>query len=77
MENKTREKLHDFLKKEFKSKALTETDDLIVLGLDNDMKIIRLIFFLEEKLNYTIPPNQVTQNNFKNLDTLIKFLDSL
>jgi acyl carrier protein len=46
------------------SHEITPDDDLLLSGLIDSMGVVRLIQFMEEKLDVQIPPEDVTLENF-------------
>ena len=50
-------------------------EDLLLSGLVDSMGVMRLVAFMEEEFNLSIPPQDVTIENFSSLDTLADYLE--
>ena len=56
--------------------TLTEDQDLLVSGLIDSMAVMRLVNFLESKVEATIPPEDITLENFSSIDTITQYLQN-
>ncbi len=56
-------------------KNISETDNLIELGIIDSLGILRLISFLEEQLNVTIKSEYLVAENFESIQAIIEFVN--
>jgi acyl carrier protein len=56
--------------------SITAEEDLLISGLIDSIGVMRLVGFIEKNLETTIPPKDVTLENFGNVDTIVSYLDS-
>ena len=56
---------------------LAADEDLLTTGLIDSLGIMKLIAFLEEKFAVTIPPEDMTIENFLTVQTIENYIDSL
>lgn len=72
--------IHDFIKTELLSrhsdKNISETDNLIELGVIDSLGILKLITFLEEQLNVTIESEHLVAENFETIQAIIEFANT-
>ncbi len=54
--------------------SLAEDDDLLMTGRVNSLGIMRLIMFIEEEFKLTIPPEDVTLENFRSVRLIVGYL---
>lgn len=52
-------------------------DELLLDGHIDSLGIVRLVAFLEEKFGKQIPPEQVTIENFRNVATIARYVETL
>lgn len=75
-----KEKLRKFIVKDLlmvePSESVQEDDDLLLLGL-NSLKIMRLVNFIEDDFNVTIPPQDVIPGKLKTLTKIEQLLMKL
>ncbi|MEM7193832.1 MAG: acyl carrier protein [Pseudomonadota bacterium] len=50
--------------------------DLLISGLIDSMGVMRLVGFIEEKLQHTVPAEDVTLEHFATVDTICSYLES-
>lgn len=48
----------------------------MISGLVDSIGVMRLVGFIEKNLEITIPPKDVTLENFGNVNTIVSYLDS-
>lgn len=76
MEDK--QKLKDFIISELlnghKPEQLSNDQDLLISGLVDSMGVVRLINFIEGNLNFAVPPEDVTLENFQTIETIASYL---
>lgn len=53
---------------------LTAEDDLLGNGLIDSMGIIKLVGFIEESFNVTIPPEDIIIENFMDVNAIVSYL---
>ena len=71
--------LEDFLKQEIKNiafKTVNNTDSLIASGLLSSITVVDLVVSIEEKYDIKIPFNDITNDNFDNIQLIKVFLKS-
>ena len=56
---------------------LAADEDLLTTGLIDSLGIMKLIAFLEERFAVTIPPEDMTIENFLTVQTIENYIDSL
>ncbi len=56
--------------------TITADQDLLISGLIDSIGVMRLVGFIEKDLGTTIPPKDVTLENFGNVNTIIQYIDS-
>lgn len=59
-----------------KSIILNDDDELLLSGLIDSLGVVRLIAFIEEKIGSTIPPEDVTLENFQTVSAIANYLNS-
>ena len=57
-------------------KAVKDTDDLLLNDLVDSIGVMRLIRFVEQTFQYTVPAEDVTINNFATIDTICSYLNA-
>ena len=60
----------------FYKKPLADSDNLFAKGILDSMGIVGLITYLEEKLQITIDPEDITEENFSSLETITALVQS-
>jgi acyl carrier protein len=48
----------------------------LISGLIDSIGVMRLVGFIEKDLDTTIPPKDVTLENFGNINTIVSYIDS-
>ncbi len=73
-----KQKLITFIQSELLNdqQSITAEEDLLISGLVDSIGVMRLVGFIEENLETTIPPKDVTLENFGNVNTIVSYLDS-
>ena len=70
--------LVDFIQNEILGTASTTTvtaeDDLLASGIVDSMGVMRLVGFIEEKYSITVPPEDVTIENFLTITLIAAFI---
>jgi len=56
---------------------LQDEDQLVGGGFISSLGVVQLVSFIEEKFGVTVPYEDVTVENFRNLKTLSEFVNSL
>lgn len=56
--------------------TITADQDLLISGLIDSIGVMRLVGFIEKDLDTTIPPKDVTLENFGNVNTIASYIDS-
>ena len=56
--------------------SVTPEQELLISGFIDSMGVMRLIAHLESKWSISIPPEDVTLENFCNVNTIVDYLDS-
>lgn len=56
--------------------TITADQDLLISGLIDSIGVMRLVGFIEKDLDTTIPPKDVTLENFGNINTIVSYIDS-
>jgi len=55
---------------------LTAYDDLLGSGLIDSMGIMRLVEFVEDTFDKTIPPEDIVIENFMDVNSIVKYLEN-
>ena len=55
-------------------KEVDDKDDLLLTGLIDSLGVMRLINYLEQQYTIKIPPEDVTIENFTNIDVINSYL---
>ncbi|MGB5706432.1 MAG: acyl carrier protein [Arenicellales bacterium] len=73
-----KQKLVTFIQSELLNdqQSITAEEDLLISGLIDSIGVMRLVGFIEKNLETTIPPKDVTLENFGNVNTIVSYLDS-
>lgn len=58
------------------NQCVTPEQDLLISGLVDSLGVMRLVAHIESKWHITIPPEDVTLENFCNVNTIVDYLDS-
>jgi acyl carrier protein len=53
--------------------ALEEDTPLFSSGLIDSLNVIELVSFIEEQLGCTVPPAEITLENFDNISRIVRF----
>ncbi len=76
----TQEQLKEYVLSEFmfdqNPEALTADYDLLNNGVIDSMGILDLVSFMEEKFGVQVGDDEITPDNFRNLDTLVKMIET-
>lgn len=67
--------LVEFVECEILNETLTADDDLLATGLIDSMGIMRLIAHLEDRYQVTVPPEDVTIENFRALTSVASYVE--
>lgn len=59
------------------SESLAPDDDLLTSGLVDSISMMRLISHVEKSLELKIPPQDLVPKNFRNIQTIAQFLNTL
>lgn len=65
----------DVLFSQLDDKTLAEDDDLLTSGRINSLGIMRLVTFIEEEFKVSVPPEDVTIENFRTVRTITGYLE--
>jgi acyl carrier protein len=55
--------------------AVGDGDDLLLSGLVDSLGVMRLVTFLEDTFATTVPPEDVTIDNFANIDSIAAYIE--
>ena len=55
--------------------SVEEDDNLLLSGTLDSLGVMRLVAFIEHDLGVSVPPEDVTLENFRNLDTMSGYLE--
>ncbi len=55
---------------------ISDSDDLLNTGLIDSIGVIKLISYLEEEFNVSIPPEEMIIENFINVDAIASYISS-
>lgn len=55
---------------------LQAEDDLLTSGLIDSINVMKLISFIEEKFEVTIPPEDMTIEYFMTVENIVEYLES-
>ena len=58
------------------SQSITPEQDLLISGLIDSLGVMRLVTHIESEWHITIPPEDVTLENFSTVNTIVDYLDS-
>ena len=56
-------------------KDVGDKDDLLLTGLVDSLGVMRLVSYLEQQYSIKIPPEDVTIENFMNIDAINLYLE--
>lgn len=73
------ETIHKYIVEELLNDAAIEIEreeDLLLSGFLDSMNVVRLVAHLEEKSTLTIPPEDITLENFGTLGNIYSYLNS-
>ncbi|MDR1998016.1 MAG: phosphopantetheine-binding protein [Candidatus Margulisbacteria bacterium] len=71
--------IQDAIKKHFASfykKPISNTDNLFAKGALDSMGIVGLITYIEEKLQITVEPEDITEENFATIESIAALIQS-
>ena len=75
----TKKMLNDFIQAELLNgkgpEKLEDDQDLLISGLVDSLGVVRMINFIEQSLDVNIPPEDVTLENFQNVDCIANYLE--
>lgn len=69
------QKIREFLLKVSRKKELSDDEDIFEGGIVNSLFAMQLVLFLEKHFNIRIQGSELNKNNFRNINTIIKFLE--
>lgn len=58
-------------------REVSDEDALLLSGLIDSLGVMRLVAFIERQRSVTIPPQDITIDNFANLSAIFSYLDGL
>ena len=58
------------------SQSITPEQDLLISGLIDSLGVMRLVTHIESEWQITIPPEDVTLENFSTVNTIVDYLES-
>ena len=67
----------DFLEKQIVAEGkyqIDRADNLLEDGIVDSMGMMRLVLYMEEKFNIKIPPEDMSFENFKNVEHIVSYL---
>ncbi|BFP39391.1 hypothetical protein FGF1_02360 [Flavobacteriaceae bacterium GF1] len=67
----------DFLEKQIVAEGkyqIDKKDNLLEDGIVDSMGMMRLVLYVEEKFNIRIPPEDMSFENFKNVEHIVSYL---
>jgi acyl carrier protein len=53
---------------------IADDEDLLISGLIDSLGVVRLLTYLEQSLQVTIPPEDVTLENFQTIGNIVSYL---
>lgn len=56
------------------SGILADDQDLLISGLVDSLGVVRMVGFIEQSMDVTIPPEDVTLENFQTVEKIITYL---
>ncbi len=68
-------KVRDFICKVTRKQELKDDDDIFEGGIINSLFAMQLVLFLEKQFNIRINGTELKRDNFKNINTIVKFLE--
>lgn len=73
-----KQQLRDFIVTELLNGSYTGTladdQDLLISGLVDSLGVVRMINFIEQAMEVTIPPEDVTLENFQSVEKITTYL---
>lgn len=73
-----KQQLRDFIVTELLngsySGTLADDQDLLISGLVDSLGVVRMINFIEQAMEVTIPPEDVTLENFQSVEKITTYL---
>ena len=54
---------------------VSDQDDLLLSGLIDSIAVMRLVSFIEQQIESAVPPEDVTLENFVNIDAICLYID--
>ena len=73
----TQQILKDYLNRELRggqSGELADDDDLLLSGIVDSIGVMRLVAFIEETFSVTVPPEDVTIENFSTIKDIGEYV---
>lgn len=55
--------------------VIGDGDDLLLSGLVDSLGVMRLVTFLEDNFSTSVPPEDVTIDNFANIDSIAAYIE--
>ena len=71
-------KILDFIRMELlvDKQSVSYDQDLLTTGMIDSIGVMRLVSFLETEFAQSIPPQDVTLENFSNINAIVAYLES-
>ena len=77
MTETTRSELRRFIGQRFAGVELSDDTDMFSLGLANSLFSMELVLFLEQLLQTQVPNEELSLDNFRTIDALVRLADRL
>ncbi len=58
------------------SQSITPEQDLLISGIVDSLGVMRLVTHIESQWDITIPPEDVTLENFSTVNNIVDYLES-
>ncbi len=71
-----KEKLQQYIQDELlDGREISDDENLLLGGLIDSMGVMRLVAFVEEAFQVSVPPEDLTIENFMTIETMIRYLE--
>lgn len=72
----TREKVRKFIKRSVGDKPFDDSVNIFEEGLVNSLFIMQLVLFIEDEFEISVKNEDLTLENFKSVDSIVKLVES-
>ncbi|MFD8339077.1 phosphopantetheine-binding protein [Streptomyces solisilvae] len=70
MDSSPGSQIRSFVEERFPGVAFADDDDIFALGFINSLFSMQLVLFIEERIGFPIPEEDLARENFRSIDSM-------